>query len=287
MSLKLFFPQEKWVIFWVLMGPFLLLCSSILWILSSAPLQAVVLMLGIFLMMASYFAPQKIAQISLGLILLFTLYCIKGQEFRGVLWSLQLALSLFVIQETIFSAKSYLFSSVKLKKEFEEDAQLWRSRFETLREKIESDREVWEGEIDTANNHAQKQVAYANSLRRLVETAHGQIRMLELRNQQLTQEQTFAMSGDPEALERLERENFIKTLEIAALKKKEDPIHEELALEREKTATLEALLAEARNQLAGFENAFEARRSRNQELLTTSQSKPITLQSLGKKIRSK
>src|SRR3990167_3566651 len=99
-STTLFFPEEKRALFWVLVGPILLLLSAIVLLVSFAPVQAVILTLGIGLLITSYFAPERIAQIYLGLTILFSIYCLKGHtssiSTRELFWTLQFVLALYV-----------------------------------------------------------------------------------------------------------------------------------------------------------------------------------------------
>lgn len=255
--LNLFFPEEKRAVFWVLVGPILLLFSSIVLLCSFAPLQSLILTLGVVLLITSYFAPERIAQIYLGLTIIFSLYSLRGQtsmiSATELIWTLQFILALYVAQQSIFHTKGFVLSSARLKKGLEDDNDLWRSRFDTLREKIANDRQVWESEIELAKAEVEEKVAYAQSLRRLVETAHSQIRMLEEREPE----------GQP--LDEI-RQNLVQTIDTMSLLKEKD----------DRIAQLESRLGE-------FQNAVESRRSRNQELLQTNRDKPITLQSLARK----
>ncbi len=185
LSLRLFFPEERRLLIWTLVGPLLLVCSSLVLLSSFAPLQTLLLAMGVTLLLTFYFAPEKIAQFAFGGVIVFSLYCLKANSekisFLEVVWTTQYVLSLFIAQKMIFSTKEYLLTTVKSYRAIVSDKELWESRFDTLREKIESDRKVWEIEIEAANNQAEEQVAYAKSLRRLVETAHSTIRQLEQR----------------------------------------------------------------------------------------------------------
>ncbi len=259
-SLSLFFPEEKRSVFWVLVGPILLLFSAIVLLVSSAPLQALILTLAIAVLISSYFAPERIAQMFFGLVIIFSLYCLQSPSSQ-VIWTLQIILALYVAQQSIFSTKGFVLSTAKLRKGLEDDNHLWRTRFDTLRDKIASDRQVWESEIELAKGEVEEKVAYAQSLRRLVEAAHSQIRMLE------------EEEGEEQGLISEMRKSFVETIDLSAQLRQKD----------EKIEELEAVLTETKEKLEVLQNAYESRRSRNQELLQTNRDKPITLQSLSRK----
>ena len=392
MSLKLFFPEEKRNLFWLLIGPILLLCSALVLLSNFAPLQTLLLSMGVFLLLASYLAPKKIAQFSLGLTLLFAIFCLRGKtssvSLTEFFWTMQYLLALFVAQQTIFASKEYSITSSTLRHDLEEDGLLWRSRFETLREKIDSDREVWEAEIEDSRVKAEEKNAYAESLRRLMQTAHAQIRKLEERPQvddeydqmahlkekrsllistidhiaslkvkdqriQSLQMQLDESGSDSSVIE--EKDQLIQSLQIqldesecdssdivekdqqilmledllkvaeenkvsaSEVKEKDEKIEEleellqvvdgesativiegkeidqegvlrmlkQLNEAREQNYQLELLLSNAKEKYEELENTFEVRRSRNQDLLTTTKDKPITLQSLSRKANNR
>ncbi len=270
LRVRLFFPEEKRAVFWVLVGPILLLFSSIVLLSSFAPLKSLILTLGVVLLITSYFAPERIAQIYLGLIIIFSLYSLKNQSslisLTELIWTLQFILALYVAQQSIFHTKGFVLSSARLKKGLEEDNDLWRTRFDTLREKMTNDRQVWESEIELAKSEVEEKIAYAQSLRNLVQTAHSQIRMLEDQEPKIQEFDQTPLIAEV-------RQNLVQTIDAMMLLKEKDEMIEQL----------EALLSEARLKLNEFQNVYESRHSRNQELLTTSRNKPITLQSLARK----
>lgn len=182
-SLKLFFPEKKRLLFWALTGPILLIFSSVVLTLPTAPLPSILLVMGVFLLIVFNFAIPKIANLAFFGVALFSILCLKagskGFIWFDFFWNVQYLTSLFIAQKMITAAREYIFDSVDSLKSLEDDKVLWEGRFDTLREKLESDREVWEKEIEAAKEEAKEKVAYADSLRRLVETAHLKIRDLE------------------------------------------------------------------------------------------------------------
>lgn len=252
-----FFPEEERALFWVLVGP-VFLCSSALVLLASlAPLQALLLFMGSLLLLVSYFAPERIAQLAFVLLALFSLYCLRTSSvlsgWFGTFWAIQLILSLYISQQSVLSGKEIIRLRKRQLKELDSDNHLWRSRFETLCEKMESDREVWESEIELERQKSEENVAYMESLRRLIETAHAQIRELEQKHQDPS---TELRAAQQELDDRLQREEELK--------------------ER---------LAATEKQLDELRQVSESRRARNHDLLTTSKEKPITLANLAKRIK--
>lgn len=236
-SLKLFFPEKKRMLFWALMGPMLLLFSSVVLTLHTAPLPSILMVMGIFLLVTFYFAPPKISNFAFLGVALFSLFCLKAGE-RGFtwfdfFWNVQYLTSLFVAQKMILSAKEYILDRVDSLKSLEEDKELWKSRFDTLREKIESDREVWEKEIEVANEEAKEKVAYAESLRRLVETAHTTIRQLEE-----SRSDVDGQSYDQTALLQNQRESIVSCVDAMS----------QMKLKDEEIASLKSKIQEASSQ---------------------------------------
>lgn len=261
-SLKLFFPEEKRLLFWSLLGPLLLLFSSIVLVLPSAPLQSLLLTVGVFLLIAFYFAPEKITQFALGAVALFAIFCLKGQErgisFFDVIWTVQYLTSLFVAQRMIFSTREYVCHNVESLHSIESDKLLWESRFDTLREKIDSDREVWESEIEAAKEEADESVAYAESLRRLVETAHTTIRELE------QEPKVESVTYDQHALLQNQRESFVSSIDSMRLIKEKDEIITRLenqmdqkSCENYETAALESKLQAQESEISSKDQQIE------------------------------
>ena len=79
--------------------------------------------------------------------------------------------------------------------------------------------------------------------------------------------------GEEQGLISEMRKSFVETIDLSAQLRQKD----------EKIEELEAVLTETKEKLEVLQNAYESRRSRNQELLQTNRDKPITLQSLSRK----
>lgn len=94
-------------------------------------------------------------------------------------WLLTVFLSLFLCYQIHFEVSEIFESSAIKEKDLKRDADLWKSRFETLHEKIVSDKEVVDLEIEKMQAALLEKEKEKDSLRLLIGISHKETRRLE------------------------------------------------------------------------------------------------------------
>jgi hypothetical protein len=97
----------------------------------------------------------------------------------NVLWLGSLFLSLYLGYEIIGEVQAIFAKKEVNEMGLTRDVDLWKTRFETLREKIDSDKEVFETEILKQESAVKEKGAEMDSLRVLIGISHKETRRLE------------------------------------------------------------------------------------------------------------
>ena len=183
-------------------------------------------------------------------------YYLQGDFVWNLIWLSTLCIPLVLAYDMTGQMKKRAQTKDLSERELARDVELWRTRFETLREKITSDKEVWEREIDTLNRVVQERKEEADSLRVLIQVSHKETRKAEERFYELT----------------------AQTTETSC-------ILEELNELRCKHHETELLLEKANKTLESQQEALRQRQTINESLHTKPATKPtISLKDLVKKL---
>jgi len=231
-------------------------------------------------------------------------------------WAFTLLISLWVGYEMIGEVQGITSERDLSYKELEKGVDLWKTRFETLRDKIASDKEVWEGELGKLEEIIAEKKDEADSLRVLIQVSHKETKRAE---EALLQKQESGASREELEAWKLRYQNQEEVLyrEIAqvealqkqcmsqektlkeVLEKKDDPVYleelndirckyHELELlydsESEKVRKLVDKNGELEVLLASQQEALKQRQQINESLHTKPTAKPvISLRDLAKK----
>ena len=208
--------------------------------------------------------------LGLGSVVVASFYFLD-QTFWNVGWVFTLLLSLWVSYEMIGEVQGITQQKDLSYKEMEKGVDLWKTRFETLRDKITSDKEVWEGEIEKLEQRIIEKKDEADSLRVLIKISHKETKRAEevlLNNQGNAPELHYQ-----EQLEEL-NELRCKYHELELLQSSDQDKIKKLT---NKTHELESLLA-------SHQEALKQRQQINESLHTKPAAKPIiSLKDLSKK----
>ncbi len=174
-ELYLFTPQNKTVFNWIFVGPFFLLFSAAVILLNySLSYAHVILLLLALCTMASFYKVSA----KIGVLLICINFTFAFALFSSVisfLWLISLVLSLIISLYAINEAKIFSVNEAKKIVDLTKEATLWRSRFETIKEKMLDDKKVVEDEIDRINKELHEKNDYILSLRSLIDVLNKEL----------------------------------------------------------------------------------------------------------------
>ena len=248
---KLFPPPEaRWLV-WVVVPIYFLACSAIVLLIEKSPFHAG----SLFLALAVQFVYAITGNKSLFLAGFFGFIATVTYLFWldwNIAWLATLSISLYLGYEITGRVQTLFLEKETVQNELGQGVELWKTRFETLREKMSQDKEVWEGEISKHEQTVDEKKKEMDSLRVLIAISHKETRFAE--------EQIYE-------LRKLKENSF--GLDLHDIKAK----YEETKL----------LLEKANQALDAQEEALRNRQTINELLQTKRSSKnPISLKDLSK-----
>ena len=179
-------PNAKWLV-WIMVPSSLLLLSANLLLFETAAIQAGLLSFALLIQIVFALTGRKtVFTLATTALIGATVYFlgISGKS----LWLGTLFIPLYLSYQ-ITSQVLNLFVDLEGKqKELERDSNLWKTRFETLREKIDGDKEVWEREIDQLSETLAEKQLEMERLRVLIHLSHKETRQNSIQDRRILDE---------------------------------------------------------------------------------------------------
>ncbi len=187
-------PETKWLVH-LMVPSFFLVVSALVLIVEKSFFQSGLLALTLLIELVYAISGKKSFFIT-GLLLFAaaSAYCYWMEG--NIVWTLTLFISLYLAYEITGEVQTIFLQKESLQKELERDVDLWKNRFETIREKIDGDKVIWETEMDKLTAAIEEKKSEIESLRVLISISHKETRRAEKKMEGLNQ----ALGSQQEAL---------------------------------------------------------------------------------------